>query len=318
MIMLRLSFFLSACLHIVLLGVVSVIVSQHPTHELQTEKRFRINLQKNVVTTAAASSSVTSSGQPESETRLKRSARLLPPSQEFSRTQSPLQKAQQRKPVKIQPLVPMPSQVLRKPSPNIQTTRMMTPKIQEFVAKARDFPTPMPAKPTPVQAKPTPILTVPNRVSASLPETKAQLQPVETPDISTPSAIIPPASSPQVGFAPTNYKDTGGDTVKEPEPQKTLLNRYLQEVTAKINAVKQYPRRARKEGWEGTVVIKLQILPTGKVETMVLAEKSPYEILNEAALQAITKAQPFPKFYRGLTLRAITVNVPIQFTLEKR
>ena len=32
--------------------------------------------------------------------------------------------------------------------------------------------------------------------------------------------------------------------------------------------------------------------------------------------QAINKAQPFPKFYRGLTLQSITVNVPIQFTLN--
>jgi protein TonB len=80
--------------------------------------------------------------------------------------------------------------------------------------------------------------------------------------------------------------------------------------------VKQYPRNAREEGWEGSVVIKLQILPTGKVERMELAEKSQYEILNEAALQAINKAQPFPKFYRGLTLQSITVNVPIQFTLN--
>ena len=413
--MLRVSFFLSVCLHLVLLGVASVIIAQRAMPELPVEKRFRVNLQENVDTTAGLSSAAdpsaggSSFGPPDGDTRLKHSERSLPPSREFSPEatkrgefpselslppsqafslpQSPLQKTQRVKPEEIQPRIPttLPP-LLKKQSPNVQTTQTLAPTMPEFVAQARDFPTPIPtkrkpipAKSTPIPGKPTPILAKPTpipahpapllakstpiptdltsisaestRIPAGISETREQPQPVETQDISTLTAINSPGilpsvarsgsssqsdvtpsaqhGSPTTGTTPgssSNFEGTGGNTGNGPGSQgndrlktpreKTLLNQYLQEVAAKIKAVQQYPRNAREEGWEGTVVIKLQILLTGKVEKVALIEKSQYEILNEAALQAINKAQPFPKFYRGLTLQSITVNVPIQFTLN--
>ena len=413
--MLRVSFFLSVCLHLVLLGVASVIIAQRATPELPVEKRFRVNLQENVVTTAGLSSAAgpsaggSSFGPPDGDTRLKHSERSLPPSPEFSpeatkrgefpselslpasqafsMPQSPLQKTQRVKPEEIQPRIPiMPPPLLKKQSPNVQTTQTLTPTMPEFVAQARDFPTPIPTKrkpipakstpipgkPTPISAKPTPIPANPapvlakstpiptdltsisaesTRIPAGISETREQPQPVETPGISTSTASIPPGTAPRVagsesssqsdvtasvrrgspttGTTPgtsSNSEGAMGDAGNEPGPQgnnrpktpreKTLLNQYLQEVAAKIKAVKQYPRNARAEGWEGTVVIKLRILPSGKVETVEFAEKSPYESLNEAAFQTIQQAQPFPPFSRGLTLQSITVNIPIKFTLN--
>jgi protein TonB len=197
------------------------------------------------------------------------------------------------------PFIPMQSRVLEKHSPAIRPVQPTIPKTQEFIAKARDFPTSVP--------------TAPDHVSASLPEPKEQPPPVEMPGSTTATTVVP--SSPSLPGNESGVQEIDRSTTQR---EKTLLNRYLQEVAAKIHAVKQYPRNARKEGWEGTVVIKLHILPTGKVEKIELAEKSQYDVLNEAALQAITKAQPFPKFYRGLTLQSMIVKVPIQFTLETR
>ena len=64
-------------------------------------------------------------------------------------------------------------------------------------------------------------------------------------------------------------------------------------------------------------MIKLSILPTGEVGQAELVKPSQHEALDEAAFQAITKAQPFPRFYEQLTLPSITVNIPIQFVLGK-
>jgi protein TonB len=214
---------------------------------------------------------------------------------------------------------------------------------------AREFPTPIPTPaPTPVPTKqPTPI---PTPVPTKIPETKKSIQPIKTPDIPTPTATIPPVSSPTVvagstaspesDFTPvslprsaettiakplsksknaepnsiekTEPKDAGG---AEEQQQKELLKKYLQEVATKIHAVKRYPRQARRKGWEGTVVIKLSILPTGDVEQALLVKSSQHKALDEAAFQAIAKAQPFPRFSEKLTLSLLTVKIPIQFVL---
>jgi TonB family protein len=305
--MLRLSLFLSVWVHILILGIASMLISQQAaTHESYVEKRFRIDLRKHLAAKTVAPSNrpdETPFKQPEQQfPRLYQDLPLLPPT---------LQKTDQLKVAQMKPFVPAHSRVLKKPSPNFRSFQPITPKSQEFVVMAREFPTPIPTqKPTSGPApQPTPVMPFTSSTESNLTSTPSQ----------TPIATT-------AGEASQDVKKTEINTTGELEPQdgdrratqqeEALLNQYLQDVAAKINAVKRYPRNARKKGWVGTVVIKLLILPTGEVETVVLTEKSQYEILNEAALQAITKAQPFPRFYQGLTLQSITINVPIQFTLN--
>jgi TonB family protein len=64
-------------------------------------------------------------------------------------------------------------------------------------------------------------------------------------------------------------------------------------------------------------VIKLVILPTGEAGQAELVKPSQHKALDEAAFQAITKAQPFPGFYEDLSLPSITINIPVQFVLGK-
>jgi protein TonB len=322
--MLRLSLLLSVGVHLLILGITSVFVARQVTpHELLIEKRFQVTLQKNIAAPTASPAK-----QPDEAPFKHVNKPLTRTSQDFPVSSSTLRPGERATIAQMKPFVPMQSRVIEKHSPAIRPVQPIIPKTQEFIAKAHDFPTPIPAKPTPVP-------TAPNHVSASLPESKEQPQPVEMPGSTTATTVVP--SSPSLQGSSTTGTTTGyssnsrgveGDTGNESgvqeidrsttQREKTLLNRYLQEVAAKIHAVKQYPRKARKEGWEGTVVIKLHILPTGKVEKIELAEKSQYDVLNEAALQAITKAQPFPKFYHGLSMQSMTLKVPIQFTLEKR
>lgn len=349
--MLRLSLFFSVCLHILLLGVASVLVSQQTTHESPMEKRFRVGLRKSI---AAKSETPV---QKFDKAPFTHSKRQLPQFQELALPPSTLQKTHQKKPVEKPSIIPVSSRILKKHSPNVPTIRNMPSTIQDFVVEAHEFPTPIPTKkpgPVPIK-KPTPVPTTePTPVPAEIAETREQPQPVEMSDIPTPTATTPPrpsptpvvksvalsesdvpptplhtstAATPATPAADSQYHEkTEATTVKKPETrsvehaatqqEKALLKRYLQEVAAKINSVKRYPRRARRKGWEGTVVIKLYILATGEVEKAVLVEKSEYDMLNDAALQAITKAQPFPEFQQDLTLQSIIVNVPIQFTLK--
>ena len=136
--MLRLSVLFSICLHIILFGVVSMIVSRHTTQNPSTEKRFRVNLRKNVAMQATASS------RQADRTPFKSSTRKLLQTQDFSLSQSTSQKAQQEKMVEKQPFVPVSARALKAQALTEQPFQKRTPVTQESVVVANEFPTPIP------------------------------------------------------------------------------------------------------------------------------------------------------------------------------
>jgi protein TonB len=62
----------------------------------------------------------------------------------------------------------------------------------------------------------------------------------------------------------------------------------------RIEAVKRYPKMARKMGIEGTVVVRFKLKPGGQVEAVEVMESSGYEILDKASLETVRDASPFP------------------------
>jgi len=110
--------------------------------------------------------------------------------------------------------------------------------------------------------------------------------------------------------------ETEGEQAIEAQPDPEVLQRYLQQVVKKIEARKAYPRQARSKGWKGTVVIKVQIVSDGTITQLERVTPYEYDTLNKAALEAIKKAQPFPKFPDEMKSQSLIINIPIQFTLK--
>ena len=77
-----------------------------------------------------------------------------------------------------------------------------------------------------------------------------------------------------------------------------------------------YPRRAREQGWHGRVILRLEISPDGRVESSEIHKSSGYEILDDGAIKAATQ-WTFEPAKNGAFPVATTVNIPIQFDLEK-
>ncbi len=77
-----------------------------------------------------------------------------------------------------------------------------------------------------------------------------------------------------------------------------------------------YPRRAREQGWHGRVIVRLEISPEGTVESSAIHKSSGYEILDDGAVKAATQ-WTFEPAKNGAFPVPATVNIPIQFDLEK-
>lgn len=81
------------------------------------------------------------------------------------------------------------------------------------------------------------------------------------------------------------------------------------------NPPPEYPRLARRRGYEGTVVLEVLVDEEGKVEDMRLFSSSKHEILDEAAMASV-KEWLFQPGMRGDKPVEMWVRVPIRFQLK--
>ncbi len=90
---------------------------------------------------------------------------------------------------------------------------------------------------------------------------------------------------------------------------------YFEMVRLKIESRKKYPRPAMERQLEGRVVVRFVIEVDGRVASVELAERSQHDILNQAALEAVRAASPFPRPPRRFFSGPVSLEVAIVFEL---
>jgi len=76
-----------------------------------------------------------------------------------------------------------------------------------------------------------------------------------------------------------------------------------------------YPRIARRKGYQGVVVLKVEILPNGRVGELQLKKSSGHPVLDRSALKTVRKWRFIPA-QRGGDPTRIWAEIPIKFELE--
>ena len=141
----------------------------------------------------------------------------------------------------------------------------------------------LPALPTfDTLTPPTLPLPPPDFTPPALPTPDSAPEDVALPEITLPPAL--PAPMPPQVEAPKKEapKASAGATARMENPKLlTDLTRLL----------KRYPPEARRNGWEGTVILKLEINEKGRLEKATLHRSSGHDVLDRAALQMIRSAR---------------------------
>jgi protein TonB len=169
------------------------------------------------------------------------------------------------------------------------------------------------------------------------PKPEIKKEPLPVPD-KTPTTV--PLSKPPVSVKPkeeqvteTNPKPEANPTrvitkaADAPQETKTVNAPSLEKVTeatndyssllaAAIAKYKQYPKIAQMRGWQGLIIIELQLNPQGGVIYSQIKKSSGYDVLDQEALEMIKRASPFPQPPEALRNKNFTVLVPISFKLE--
>lgn len=84
----------------------------------------------------------------------------------------------------------------------------------------------------------------------------------------------------------------------------------LAEIRRRIESKKTYPLLARKNGWEGSVLVEIEFGGDGEFEGVRLLHESGFPILDRATLAAVKEAVPFPPLPGK-------VRVPVSYRLDR-
>ena len=78
----------------------------------------------------------------------------------------------------------------------------------------------------------------------------------------------------------------------------------------------EYPWKAKRNNWEGTVRLRAEVLPNGKIGEVSIINSSGYEILDRAARDAIKTWRFKPALKNGFPVICYT-EIPVSFRLEE-
>lgn len=85
----------------------------------------------------------------------------------------------------------------------------------------------------------------------------------------------------------------------------------------KENSPPEYPAIARLRGYEGEVVLCVEILPNGRVGAVKIKKSSGYAILDQSALEAVRPWKFEPAKKSGAPVK-VWVDLPIKFVLQNQ
>lgn len=167
-----------------------------------------------------------------------------------------------------------------------------------------------PPPPPPPPPKPEPPAPRPKAVTPRLAAPRPAPAPVQAPLAAADTPLVgPSADTVQVARAPADVPaPPAAPKAEEPLTEPKGYAGYLR------NPAPDYPPAAQKRGLEGKVVLKVHVLASGQPDTVTVATSSGHQILDDAALKAVTQ-WAFAPARRGQTPIDGWVQVPLTFKI---
>jgi protein TonB len=228
--------------------------------------------------------------------------------------------------------------------PLVQIELVETPRVPETSVPVLPKPVPVAQPPVPLPPQPAtpvePVTTVKEAPPAPAPpKPVAVVEPV-TAVVEAPKAPAPVAQPARVEAKPSPPAEPEPVVVAShlsvntaPAPLHRPLNavavgpkRALRDPAAEFGAIRTkarmgdnpkpvYPRSARESGWEGTVVLKVDVLENGMAGAVMVHKSCGHEVLDSAALSAAQQWKFAPAMDGAFPVRSV-VYLPVQFDLR--
>ena len=186
----------------------------------------------------------------------------------------------------------------------IEKVKTEEPEIPQVVAEIPS----LPEKPQKRVDRITPRDTkkiITRQVAEQLPPKKKHEEQAEKDPAPQKSSVV--QDRPVAETRPASSSSASASLGKEVEVKASPLYRQ--------NKQPEYPSLARRRGWQGRVIVAVEVLKNGAVGNVRIQKSSGYQILDESALETISNwlFQPGKRKGQPATMEIV---VPIRFTLH--
>jgi protein TonB len=160
------------------------------------------------------------------------------------------------------------------------------------------------------------VLTAPAEVNSPVtiqaPTSTSVVQPAPPPIVPvTPAQQVRPVESPPATSPPNGVASAQSDSV-----DAGSLDQYRLALISAARRYKRYPAQAMERGWQGKVEVRLVIAADGRIKSASVRTSSGYGILDQQALDMITKGKTLAQIPGALRGRDFVVDVPVIFDLQ--
>jgi TonB family protein len=188
----------------------------------------------------------------------------------------------------------------RPPAWEVRTSKIPNTPAQAAIVNASTTPASNKIHPLPISAKPLPFIQ-----SNFVPEAVVESPSANITGIEKFSAL--PRKLPK-------NQSTDRDSVDA--DLTGLRGLFTGKVRQRIANAKYYPRIARRRGMEGQPIIAFTLDKEGRLVKAALSQTSGYQLLDEAALDAVQQGAPYPEIPAPLKMESFQFKLPISFILK--
>lgn len=192
------------------------------------------------------------------------------------------------------------------PAPMIQLTR--APEPPRPVPPRTAPPTvsqPALAPPTVSQPAPTPVTSP----AVAPPPVRTRVTPPRRTKSPPPRAVAQATSQPAPGVPV--------QAALPAAPSPALGEQVLAAIQINLERHFHYPAQARRRNWEGRVVLSFRVTPGGGVTSIQVTESSGHELLDQAALTALSRAAAMPMKEFPALEQTLSLRLPVIFQLNQ-
>jgi protein TonB len=195
--------------------------------------------------------------------------------------------------------------------------------IEVDLVAAPAAPAPQPALASAPEPLELPIEPELDPVIVPIPEPEPE--PVAVVEIPIESAVAEPPS--ETVNKPSDTADTMGDVPEEQTQTyiddageagaliENVVPTFDRAAAYTYNPKPRYPRAARRRGQEGTVMLLVEVLASGRVGEIEIEKSSGHDLLDNAAAEAVRRWRFVPAEKAGVSV-GTQVKIPVEFDLE--
>ncbi len=103
----------------------------------------------------------------------------------------------------------------------------------------------------------------------------------------------------------------------EARQREALRNYLLGELRDQLSRYLTYPQRARRRGWEGEVLLAMEINTQGQLQNIQLVHSSGYATLDRSAMKSLSRVERLPLPATARRQEAMNLQLPVVYRLKQ-